>query len=939
MATGTGLPGLALPGEVLATPPPVSNADALSSAHAWGQIAAAGNKIASAGMDSIARDVHLQKAGTTADFENANRDWYVKANDKYNGDPVGLENAARAHNDGALAEVPPWLVPHAQQFLGGTMERGLAQQLAVKRNVDDNNARQSLEFRLKTADDDAMSLASAGQLNSEQGKAALATYHGVLKTATDTGVMVQEKSDFLENNFIERAQGAVLRKDTEDIYRQQGFQAAKDYVDKSTSELGAQYKFSDKIRTQALGWLRSEEAGMRGERDSISREWGTAKPLLGTIAPETLQEMADRAYSVGAVKVGDDIRANLAAVDVNNSLRQLPDSDRLKLLQTGKYTGDAPAMLRQFEGLKLGAYYDVNHFRVGYGSDTVTRADGTIEKVTPSTRITQEDAERDLQRRTAQTQDSIRSQIGGDAWNKLSGAAQTSLTSVAYNYGSLPDRVIPAAQSGDPQAISQAILGLSGDNSGINARRRSAEAANVLASGSNGVDLTQSRPGLLALGMLKKDMSANMGQKLSDLHGAIARSEFPPMDEVNTLAGQVGLIGTPEQKTKFAEIAAMAQYGEAFTKAGPEQRAQFISEMDARMNAGAPTFERHLTDTLHAADQRITEGYKKDPYGADVRYGVGSKAIPQIDFGSKDLPVDIADRITRQNRIRADQGMPAFSIFRPAEADSVKNIINSPDIAAKVSVFSKIATLPDDVRGATLAQLGEGSTEGMVAATAGAMLPTSPAIAQSILNGQQAIKDKFAYVPKGDSEVANYSTDLAKFLPATTFSVADRADPVRGYAVASGAIKARYADLAKQEGDTAGKYSAPRLEQSVNDVTGGIGHHNGGTFIMPQPGMSQSNFDQMLWSVPNNDFAGVTTLSGDPVDANYLRSHAQLESTQSGRYNLRLGSDPLRPVYAYTGANTETPRKFVLDLRGKTVTPEGSAAYQSELTSAGATTP
>ena len=60
MATGTGLPGLAPSGgPVLATPPPVSNADSLSSAAAWGRIAAAGEKIANAGLDTVERDTPM----------------------------------------------------------------------------------------------------------------------------------------------------------------------------------------------------------------------------------------------------------------------------------------------------------------------------------------------------------------------------------------------------------------------------------------------------------------------------------------------------------------------------------------------------------------------------------------------------------------------------------------------------------------------------------------------------------------------------------------------------------------------------------------------------------------------------------------------------------------------------------------------------------------
>jgi hypothetical protein len=61
----------------------------------------------------------------------------------------------------------------------------------------------------------------------------------------------------------------------------------------------------------------------------------------------------------------------------------------------------------------------------------------------------------------------------------------------------------------------------------------------------------------------------------------------------------------------------------------------------------------------------------------------------------------------------------------------------------------------------------------------------------------------------------------------------------------------------------------------------------------------------------------VTTLGGEKVDANYLRNNATLESVGDGRYYVKLGKDQMKPVYAYQGANTETPQKFMLDLRNR----------------------
>jgi GH24 family phage-related lysozyme (muramidase) len=146
--------------------------------------------------------------------------------------------------------------------------------------------------------------------------------------------------------------------------------------------------------------------------------------------------------------------------------------------------GSSQAVLRQFEGFKNTAYWDVNHWRVGYGSDTVTRADGTVEKVTENTVVSKEDAERDLERRTAISQNQVRNAIGAGAWDKLDNRGKASLTSIAYNYGKVPDQLIEAAKSGDKEKLANAVLGLSSHNGGVNARRRATEAANI--QGKNG---------------------------------------------------------------------------------------------------------------------------------------------------------------------------------------------------------------------------------------------------------------------------------------------------------------------------------------------------------------------------------------------------------------------------------------------------------------------
>ena len=135
------------------------------------------------------------------------------------------------------------------------------------------------------------------------------------------------------------------------------------------------------------------------------------------------------------------------------------------------------ALLKSVEGFRSKAYWDKNAFRVGFGSDTVTRADGRVERVTAGTSgITEADALRDLTRRIEEFTNVVKGQIGSERFNQFSASQQAALTSIAYNYGTLPKRILDAVRRGTNEEIAAAVRGLKGDNGGINAGRREREA-------------------------------------------------------------------------------------------------------------------------------------------------------------------------------------------------------------------------------------------------------------------------------------------------------------------------------------------------------------------------------------------------------------------------------------------------------------------------------
>lgn len=148
---------------------------------------------------------------------------------------------------------------------------------------------------------------------------------------------------------------------------------------------------------------------------------------------------------------------------------------------SGKLSGRTVAektksLIRKHEGFKENAYWDVNAYRVGYGSDTTTDKNGKVSKVSKTTTVDREGAERDLVRRSQIFANEARKKVGAENWDKLPEDTKAALTSVAYNYGSLPKRVVKAVQTGDMDQIAESVRNLEVHNDGINKNRRNHEA-------------------------------------------------------------------------------------------------------------------------------------------------------------------------------------------------------------------------------------------------------------------------------------------------------------------------------------------------------------------------------------------------------------------------------------------------------------------------------
>lgn len=141
-------------------------------------------------------------------------------------------------------------------------------------------------------------------------------------------------------------------------------------------------------------------------------------------------------------------------------------------------TGDimaAPNLIAEFEGFREKPYWDVNAWRVGFGSDTLVGPDGKAQRVTRNTKVTKEQAMMDLFNRVGSFETELVEDLGSDTWNGLNAKQRAALTSVAYNYGSIPKVLASAVKSGDKGKVQAAFAKLAEHNEGINKKRRMKE--------------------------------------------------------------------------------------------------------------------------------------------------------------------------------------------------------------------------------------------------------------------------------------------------------------------------------------------------------------------------------------------------------------------------------------------------------------------------------
>lgn len=128
------------------------------------------------------------------------------------------------------------------------------------------------------------------------------------------------------------------------------------------------------------------------------------------------------------------------------------------------YHRKAMEFIKPFEGFNKNAVWDVNAWRIGYGSDTITFNNGSFRKVRQGDTTTEENASKDLKRRVPEFEKKVidyleQKGIAPKYWKRLPDPAKIGLLSFAYNYGNIVKNSIrEAIKTGDVDLIASALI-------------------------------------------------------------------------------------------------------------------------------------------------------------------------------------------------------------------------------------------------------------------------------------------------------------------------------------------------------------------------------------------------------------------------------------------------------------------------------------------------
>jgi hypothetical protein len=883
--------------------------------------------------DAYARAVRV---AALAEGDGAAKRADIELREKYRDDPQGYQNAAQAYKDATVKQYTAAAGPEVGNAVGQAIDntttytyRGL---LNEKERLDLQRAENSIKAGREDARNDMMALARGG---------APADGDAMLQAASKYTTLTDELARNPRLAYTQEERAEDLKKLTGDLggqrylyhidetYKDKGYQAAVD----DAKDVLTNPRYNGLTETQrqqyyahAMGEVRVNEAVRRQDVGEVQNQLRDLKDRVALGQEVTPDEIN------GVRNAFDKLHYDAGVVAVDNAFRNKDLHDQFGRQPLGDQTRQHAALV----GASAARDAYTSLLRRGYSEAAAAGIVGNlvVESGMRPTVPGDQGTSFGLAQWHAERFDALKAFAGrqGKSWTdpetQLDFLHHELQTSESVTGGLLRTATTPE------QAAQIFAAGFERPKGTDYSQREAAARSIVAGTASDGSGGPGARSWEIA------NRAATIKTSATRQYDAIKAD----WDAGKGIADRQGLrdVIDAARETDNAELGAKA---EALARAQDfvdqnkqlplDQQARNETEIRRQLELGTKEFAGAdmVLKQLQAKTEAIQKGIEKDPIATAVgNFPETWKTPAPLNLSDpRQFAIGLAQRAQIAQGAANNWRVPPLSVLDEADVQTVKAALANPDLGVKASIWSVLATIPEQNRSPTFEKIAKGDPNALAEAGAGSMMATDPEMAKSIMAGLQVmarndhgILKQFEPKPGG---AEGYDADLFKALPPTAYGSETRLDPTGNYAKVDQMIKARYAYLAANDPKGA-EYSSARLNQAVADVTGGTVRLNGAKTVAPAPGMPQATFDGIMQGLTDRDLQGATNLNGVPLTANLLRQMGHLEAIGPGRYNVNLGGPGEKPIYAFAGwgdtpesAAPGGPRKFVLDLTGRQPAP------------------
>jgi len=320
-----------------------------------------------------------------------------------------------------------------------------------------------------------------------------------VSTAIDAGLMARDAglTPFARGGIITQpTQGLVGEAGQEGVFPLEGSRGKKTFLMFGEGVLNAQLDNKKEFA----------ELQSRGLKQYYEREGGFEK--MGNVLGDIFKGIGGFLANLGNGLLGG--AANAAGMPGGG----FASADEQQLTE---------ALIAGEEGMRTKAYKDSEGiWTIGYGQTTLNG-----RAVKEGDQITKEQALSGFRSNVGSHRQRAINQVGEDRWSKLDPKARAVLTSLAYNYGSIPDAVLPAAKTGSTEDIAKSMDQLYGHNKGVLKGRRQREQS-ILRGGTSerldkdflaGGSLAAQTTGPMVMGGASSGSAAALAETASRLKG------------------------------------------------------------------------------------------------------------------------------------------------------------------------------------------------------------------------------------------------------------------------------------------------------------------------------------------------------------------------------------------------------------------------------------